>query len=126
MKNDFYDSSASLMIIEREKILTKFLKWISNLFRKNPTIPDSWTEENIQTAKPNITIPKAIQMPSRIANNGIVEKNSLEYLYNLSDEELNDLENEYDNQIQKTKTEIEKMNRMIEKYKDNIKKYRGI
>ena len=70
----------------------------------------------------DITIPKSVQMPERTQN---IDENSLEYLYNLSDEELDDLDKLYENQMEEAKNEISRLEDILQTYKQSIKKLQG-
>lgn len=116
----------SLMIPETENIFTRFFKWVSNLFGKK-TKESQLLEEHIDisTSIQTFTIPKAVKMPIRIENPEEVDENSLEYLYKLSDEELDDLNKLYNDQMEEAKNEIIKLDNILETYRQTIKKLQG-
>ena len=51
-----------------------------------------------------------------------VDENSLEYLYHLSDEELDKLDDLYDEQIEEVKNEVLRLDGILQSYKQSIKK----
>lgn len=113
----------SLIIPEKENIFTRFFKWVSNMFEKKQK--EVWTEEAVDKPIQNITIPKAIKMPIRIEEPEEPEENSLEYLYKLSDEELDDLDKLYDKQMEEAQNEISRLDNILQTYKQSIKKMQG-
>ena len=123
MKKEIYSSDKSLIVPEKENIFKRFFKWISNIFNKDSNDENSkWNEQNVDSKPLDITIPKAVQIPLKITEQDAVDENSLEYLYNLSDEELDELDNLYDAQMEEAKTEIEKLDSMLQTYRESIKK----
>ncbi len=111
-----------LILPQKESLLTKFFKWIANIFGKNN---NALLEETIVTQVPSITVPTAVTAKEPIKNLADLDKNSLEYLYQLSDEELDALEENYNQQIEDNKTEIERLNGILQSYKDSIKVLQG-
>lgn len=130
MKENFINKQEnfekSLMIPETENIFSRFFKWISNIFGKKEK-QEQFTEENIiiNTSIQTFTIPKAVKMPIRAENLEEIDENSLEYLYKLSDEEIDDLNTLYNEQMEEAKTEIIKLDKILETYKQTIKKLQG-
>lgn len=106
-----------LIVPEKENIFIKFCKWVSNIFSKKEK--NIWNEQ-IEEKNSNIIIPKdvaKIQIEEEPE-----DENSLEYLYKLSDEKLDDLSSLYDVQIEEAKNEALKLENILQSYKQNIKK----
>ena len=114
----------SLIIKKPEGIFSRFLNWAKGLFtRKNEKV---WMPEEIQPAPvQEITIPKAVKMPVREIETEEQIENGLEYLYKLSDDELDDLSKDYDNQMEEAKNEFLKLENILQTYKQTIKKLQG-
>lgn len=124
MKEEKSKLENSLMIPEKENIFSRFFKWISNIFGKKEQ--KVWQEgPNVVTECPNITIPKAVKMPAQMNEPMEPDENSLEYLYKLSDQELDDLNELYDNQMEEAKNELLKLDNILQTYKQSIKKLQG-
>ncbi len=123
MKEENNKLENSLIVPEKENFVARFLKWISNIFHKEET--KTWTEQTVATECPSITIPKAVQMPTQVMEPIEPDENSLEYLYKLSDEELDNLNNLYDSQMEEAKNEILKLDNILQSYKQSIKKLQG-
>lgn len=121
MKEEKSKLENSLIVLEKEGIFTRLKKWVIGFFGKNDTIVDT----NIVQEAPSITIPKAVKMPIQIDEPSEPDENSLEYLYQLSDEELDDLNSLYDNQMEEAKNEVLKLENMLQTYKQSIKKLQG-
>lgn len=121
MKEENKKLENSLIVPEKENILTRFFKWMKCIFMPSDT---AIGEEVIQQA-PSITIPKAVKMPVQMEESMEPDENSLEYLYKLSDDELESLNNLYDQQMEEAKNEIEKLDNILQMYKDTIKKMQG-
>jgi len=132
MKENFIKNEekleTSLMVIEKEGMFSRFFKWVSNIFGKKeknqmPQLP----EENdiINQTIPTFTIPKAVKMPLRIETIEELDENSLEYLYKLSDEELDEVNMLYNEQMEEAKTEILKLENILENYRKSIRKLQG-
>lgn len=113
----------SLMVPEKENIITRFVKWVKGLFGKNEKI--SYLEEPVATENASITIPKAVKMPTKIEESIEPDENSLEYLYQLSDQELDDLDDLYNKQMEEAKEEIIRLDNILQTYKQSIKKLQG-
>ena len=105
----------SLIIPEKENIFTRLFKWIKNIFKKEKEI-------EILEIKENITIPKAVKMPIKEETIDDIDENSLEYLYKLTDDELDKVEKEYNTQMEQASSEIAKLENILKSYKENIKK----
>lgn len=110
----------SLIIPEKENIFTRFFKWVGNIFGKKSE--KIWGETPVTTEAPSITIPKSVKMPMQIEESDELDENSLEYLYKLSDEELDNLDELYDNQMEEAKNELERLDNILQTYKQSIKK----
>lgn len=121
MKEENKKLENSLIVPEKENIFTRFFKWVGNLFKVNDT---AIGEEVVQQA-PSITIPKAVKMPIQMEESIEPDENSLEYLYKLSDEELDNLNDLYDKQMEEAKNEIERLDNILQTYKQTIKKLQG-
>lgn len=119
-------SEKSLIVQENENVFTRFFKWIKNIFSRKEKQSD-YIEENIMinSSIQTYTIPEAVKMPTRIENPEELDENSIEYLYKLDDDELNDLNILYNEQMEEAKTEITKLERIVETYKQTIKKLQG-
>lgn len=116
----------SLMIPESENIFTRFFNWVSNLFGKKQKEPQLLEEHiDINASIQTFTIPKAVKMPIRMEAPEEVDENSLEYLYKLNDEELDDLNKLYNEQMEEAKNEILKLDNILESYRQSIKKLQG-
>lgn len=132
MKNESNSLERSLIVKEKENIFSKFFNWMKGLFKKNETKDNLIVEKistntndsflSIHVPESDITIPKSVKMTSKIDTIEDVDKNSLEYLYKLSDNELDNLNKLYDVQMEEAKNEIEKLNGILESYKESIKK----
>lgn len=109
-----------LIIPEKETVFVRLCKWVRNMFWTKKA--KTWSEEPVVSQWPNITIPKAVKMPVRMEEPEALSENSLEYLYQLSDDELDDLDNLYDEQMEKAKNEIIKLENILQTYKQSIKK----
>ncbi len=112
----------NLMVVEKEKWLTRFFKWVSHVFHRKPK---AWTQEPVVSQCPNITIPKTVKMVDEIELDTEPDKNSLEYLYQLPDEELDELNQFYEQQMEESKNEIERLNGILQTYKESIKTLQG-
>lgn len=121
MKEEIKKLENSLIVPEKENMFTRFFKWIKSIFIPKDT---AFGEEILQQA-PSITIPKAVRMPIQMEETMEPDENSLEYLYKLSDEELENLNDAYDQQMEDAKNEIEKLEDILQTYKDTIKKLQG-
>ena len=116
----------SLMIKEPENIFSRFFNWMKNLFgKKEEVIYNSDLVENEPNIMPEFTIPKAVQIPVRQEVEEELVENSLEYLYKLSDAELDSLNQDYDNQMEEAKNELMKLENILQTYKQSIKKLQG-
>lgn len=105
-----------LIIPEKENIFKRFFKWVSQIFHKEEM---EYTPENVS----EITVPKSVQMPEKMEQASMeVDENSLEYLYHLSDEELDKLDDLYDEQIEEVKNEMLRLDGILQSYKQSIKK----
>ena len=123
MKKDMNNVEKSLMIPEKENIFKKIFKWVQNLFNKKEN--NKYFEEPIAPQIQNITIPKSVKIPIRLEEEEEIDENSMEYLYKLSDAELDDLEKLYDTQMEDAKNEIARLDNILEEYKQSIKKLQG-
>ena len=123
MKKDINKIENSLIVPEKESLFTRFCKWVSNFFGKKEQ--KIWSEEPVAVEAPSITIPKAVKMPMQIEEPEELDENSLEYLYKLSDEELDDLDKLYDVQMEEAKNEFAKLENILKTYEDSIKKLQG-
>lgn len=112
----------SLIVPDKENIFTKFFKWVKGIFIKEEKIENIEVDELSKNEIENITIPKNVKMPVRIED---VDENSLEYLYNLSDEELDNLDELYDSQMEEQKNEALRLEDILQTYKQSIKKLQG-
>ncbi len=121
MKEENKKLENSLIVPEKENVLIRFFKWMKCIYKQSDT---AIGEEDIQQA-PSITIPKAVKMPVQMEESMEPDENSLEYLYKLSDDELESLNNLYDQQMEEAKNEIEKLDNILQMYKDTIKKMQG-
>ena len=66
---------------------------------------------------------ESVQMPEKMEQASMeVDENSLEYLYHLSDEELDKLDDLYDEQIEEVKNEVLRLDGILQSYKQSIKK----
>lgn len=110
------------IIPQKETILTRFFKWIVRLFHKKET---KMIAEMTTTQNPDITIPKAVKIPEKMEEIGELGENSLEYLYQLADDELDHLSDLYDTQMEEHKKEIERLNGILQAYKNAIKDIQG-
>lgn len=110
----------SLIVPEKENLFTRFFKWVGNIFGKKPE--KVWDETPVTTECPSITIPKSVKMPMQIEETEELDENSLEYLYQLSDEELDHLDELYNGQIEEAKNELERLDNILQTYKQSIKK----
>ena len=115
MKNEMNSVEKSLIIPEKENIFTRLFKWIKTIFKKEKEI-------EILEIKENITIPKAVKMPIKEETIDDIDENSLEYLYKLTDDELDKVEKEYNTQMEQASSEIAKLENILKSYKENIKK----
>ena len=107
-----------LMIPEKENIFKRLFKWITNIFHKDEII-----EKETQESLAEITVPKSVKMPEKMEQApSITDENSLEYLYQLSDEELENLDQLYEGQIEEAKSEVLKLEEILQSYKQTIKK----
>ena len=104
----------SLIIPKKENIIIRFFKWVTNIFKQKEE--ETWWQE------PDITIPKAVRIPEQANETMEIDENSLEYLYQLSDDELEQLEDTYDEQIEEAQNEIARLDNILQIYKDSIKK----
>lgn len=105
-----------LIIPEKENIFKRFFKWVSQIFHKEEI---EYIPENVS----EITVPKSVQMPEKMEQASMeVDENSLEYLYHLSDEELDKLDDLYDEQIEEVKNEVLRLDGILQSYKQSIKK----
>lgn len=109
-----------LIIPEKETVFSRLCKWVKNIF--HPKKAKTWSEEPVVSQCPNITIPKAVKMPVRMEEPEVFSENSLEYLYQLSDDELDNLDYLYDEQMEEAKNEIIKLENILQTYKQSIKK----
>ena len=114
-ENNEREFENNLIVPSKEKLLTRFFKWVANLFGKHK-------KSTLEIPKPDRIVPKAVKMPEAVEE---FEENSLEYLYKLSDEELENLNDAYDQQMEDAKNEIEKLDHILQTYKDTIKKLQG-
>ena len=76
-----------LIVPEKENIFTRFFKWVSNIFGKKEK--NIWNEQ-LEEKNSDFIIPKdvaKIQIEKEPE-----DENSLEYLYKLSDKELDELQ----------------------------------
>lgn len=121
MKEENKKLENSLIVPEKENPFIRFFKWIKSIFMPN----DTAIGEEIVSQAPSITIPKAVRMPIQMEETMEPDENSLEYLYKLSDEELENLNDAYDQQMEDAKNEIEKLEDILQTYKDTIKKLQG-
>ena len=106
-----------LIVPEKENIFTRFFKWVSNIFGKKEK--NIWNEQ-LEEKNSDFIIPKdvaKIQIEKEPE-----DENSLEYLYKLSDKELDELNLLYDTQVEEAKNEIEKLENILQNYKQSIKK----
>ncbi len=105
-----------LIVPEKENIFKRFFKWISNVFHKEET---EFVSENAA----EITVPKSVKMPEKMEQvPSVTDENSLEYLYQLSDEELEKLDQLYERQMEEAKSEVLKLEEILQSYKQTIKK----
>lgn len=120
------ETEKSLIVPENENVFTRFFKWIKSIFSKKETRSD-YIDENIiiNSSIQTYTIPEAVKMPARIEKPEELDENSIEYLYKLDDDELNDLNILYNEQMEEAKAEITKLERIVETYKQTIKKLQG-
>lgn len=110
----------NLMIPERESIFIRLFKWAKKTFGKKEE--KIWTEEPVTAEVSDITVPKAVKMPITVEEPEEFGENSLEYLYKLSDEKLDELDKLYDGQIEEAKNEVLKLENILQNYKQNIKR----
>ena len=110
----------NLIVPEKETIFSRFFKWVKTVFGKKQE--KIWSQEPVVSQFPNITIPKAVQMPIQIEEPEGIDKNDLEYLAKLSDSELDDLDKLYDEQIEEAKSEMVRLENILQTYKQSIKK----
>ena len=120
MKEEKKNFENSLAIPEKENLLTRFFKWVSGIFKK-----DKPKQEAEAFEKTDITIPKAVKMPTTMEELSEPDKNSLEYLYKLSDQELDNLSDLYDAQLEEAKNEVQRLDSILQTYKETIKKLQG-
>ncbi len=111
----------SLIVREKENVFSRVFKWIRNIFVKKEKNISIQKEETVISEFPNITIPKAVQMPASTEEIPL-DKNSLEYLYELSDEELELINQQYDEQMEEAKNEILRLENILQTYKQSIQK----
>lgn len=105
-----------LMIPEKENILKRIFKWVTNIFQKSEM-------EETQEGLAEITVPKSVKMPEKTEQVPMVsDENSLEYLYQLSDEELENLDQLYEDQMEEAKNEVLRLEEILQSYKQTIKK----
>lgn len=105
-----------LMIPEKENILKRIFKWVTNIFQKSEM-------EETQEDLAEITVPKSVKMPEKTEQVPMVsDENSLEYLYQLSDEELENLDQLYEDQMEEAKNEVLRLEEILQSYKQTIKK----
>lgn len=110
----------SLVVPKKANIFIKFFKWIASLVNRK----DEELEELVEENKPNIIIPEAVQIPGQVmAQKANLEEGSLEYLYCLSDKELDRLDKFYDDKIEDSKKELLRLNEILHAYKEELKKY---
>ena len=102
MKEENKKLENSLIVPEKENPFIRFFKWIKSIFMPN----DTAIGEEIVSQAPSITIPKAVRMPIQMEESMEPDENSLEYLYKLSDEELENLNDAYDQQMEDAKNEM--------------------
>lgn len=110
----------NLIVPEKETIFSRFFKWVKTVFGKKQE--KIWSQEPVVSQFPNITIPKAVQMPIQMEEPEGIDKNDLEYLAKLSDSELDDLDKLYDEQIEEAKSEMVRLENILQTYKQSIKK----
>lgn len=115
MKNEMNSVEKSLMIPEKENIFSRFFKWVKNIFKKEKEI-------EILEIKENITIPKAVKFPIKEETIEEIDENSLEYLYKLTDDELDKVEKDYNVQMEQASSEIAKLENILQSYKESIRK----
>ena len=115
MKDNMNSIEKSLIVPEKENIFSKFFKWIKNIFNKPKEI------EYVEV-KETITIPKAVKMPIYDEKIDEIDENSLEYLYKLTDDELDKIEKDYNLQMEQASSEIAKLEDILKSYKETIKK----
>ena len=125
MKENYINKSKdklekSLMIPEKENIFKRFFKWIKGIFGKDEELYFEGNFENV-TEQTEYTIPKNVKLPIRLENIDDLDKNSIEYLYSLSDNEIENLNELYNNQMDDCKGELEKLEEMLQKYRQKIK-----
>lgn len=105
-----------LIVPEKENIFKRFFKWITNIFHKDE-------REEPQESLAEITVPKSVKMPEKMEQvPSVTDENSLEYLYQLSDEELENLDQLYEGQMEEAKSEVLKLEEILQSYKQTIKK----
>lgn len=121
MKEENKKLENSLIVLEKENVFIRFFKWMKGIFMPKDV---AIGEETLQQA-PSITIPKAVRMPIQMEDTMETDENSLEYLYKLSDEELENLNDLYDQQMEDAKNEIEKLDNILQTYRETIKKMQG-
>ena len=114
-ENNEREFENNLIVPSKEKLLTRFFKWVANLFGKHK-------KSTLEIPKPDRIVPKAVKMTEAVEE---FEENSLEYLYQLSDEELDELDDNYSVQMEENQKEIERLNGILQAYKDTIKKLQG-
>lgn len=112
----------SLIVPEKENVFTKLFKWIKGVFVKNDLSKNNEINNALENQFQDITIPQNVKIPARIER---IDENSLEYLYNLSDEELDNLNNLYDTQMEEQKAEALRLEDILQTYKQTIKKMQG-
>ena len=122
----------SLIVKEPDTIFSKIINWFKGIFGKNKN--NNWEYQNfksdaeVQENVKEFTIPKAVKLPVReeiIQEPEEQEENTLEYLYKLSDKELDDLNEEYDEQMEKSKSEFLKLENMLNTYRKTIRELKG-
>lgn len=110
-----------LIVPEKENVFLKFFKWICKAFQRNKEIEK--LEEVYVESNSKIMIPKNVKIPERAEKKQPIDVNSLEYLYHLTDEELEQLEAGYDKQIEKAKQEVLRLEEILQTYKKTIKRF---
>ena len=113
----------ALIVKPKENIFIRFCKWVTNVFGNSKK--HEWEEEPVTVKAQEITIPKAVKMPTKFEEPEELDENSLEYLYKLSDTELDNLDKLYDGQMEEAKNELLRLDNILQTYKQSIKKLQG-
>jgi len=105
----------SLVIPKKDNVFVRIFKWIAGIANQEDEDLKELSNEN----NAEVIIPKAVEIPE----SSKPKKGSLEYLYNLSDKELDNLDQMYDGQIEEVKNELSKLEDILQSYKKTIKKF---